>query len=75
VGRDIKDDKHPSRMINIQHTRRGVNWKPVKWWLLFDDENLEDFCSKERNGGNYKEGRSKVGRKERFKKNVISLSL
>jgi hypothetical protein len=27
-----------------------VNWKPVKWLLLFDDENLQDFCSKERKG-------------------------
>ncbi len=63
-------------MINIQHTRRGVNWKPVKWWLLFDDENLQDFCSKERKGEITRKGDQKLdGRKERFKKNVIALSL
>jgi hypothetical protein len=65
MGRTIKDDKQPSRMIKIQHPRHGawpLNWKHGTWWTFVPS-------------GNYIKGRSKVGRKERFKKNVIALFL
>jgi hypothetical protein len=74
MGRTIKDDKQPSRMINIHHTRHGAwPWIGNMWYGgWYDDENFARVLFQ---GEITRHGAQKLDRMKDLRKNITALFL